>query len=1373
MMWKLAIIVFLLGLYDANAKTLAWRHCNGCGKNTPQESRGCDLEFDLAAYGEDENDAPRLQVYPGERIDIPVRDLMNDLVPDDFFEGEPLNGFQWKETGLLYYTVGILRPSESIVQEEPVDRFMIYQEIKDSELDNGVLHTYIPALKYEDERYGGRETTIQVSVNANPGNLKGTFPVNYYSLENDNRAYFCADIDVEEEDDRWVDSDLFQWKTGAWGPCIHKETEGRCPYDAAPGSGIQTRVVKCDHPALVSGSEIFIQGYDGSSPETVVPEGSCSGEQILTRTCTPPPCSGGKWSSWASSLQLTDGDSVTIPSGMDGDVVLDQSTPNLNLLEIKSTLRVEDSSAADIKLTADQVSVNGGKLVCGAPEQPWTGTKFEIVLTSQFSDILSRSADTGPFGSSAGLKSVNVKAGGQLLLFGQDGISWTKLHQSAMSGASTIVVDAKETPGWAEGDTILIVNSDFHDISEPDNVAELAVGPSDSTPSGAMSEKRQIKSIQMGNGVATITLDSALEHSHYGRAGPDVIGRRNVDMRSEVVWLSRNIQIRGDEPTSISDLSGYPSFSNLKDLYAQQHADPVHGGHVIAYPTSIVQLKNVEIGPHVGQAGRLARYPLHFHRLKDGGRSSYVDKITIHDSFQRAITIHDTKGMTLTDSSFYNARGHAVFFEDGTEVNNHLEGNIVVDTKPQLAQDLREDTHDDLPSAYWLTNFNNKLLGNVAAGSSRGVGFWFKVDSQSEGELLSHPQAVASSLGAFDDNVAHSNHFSGFWIWHDWYPCARKMNTFHYVEDGPSEFTIFGANSGDLRMDSDVETESGEPLGEFGIVRRNNLEFGGSRCNRQPVQVMRNMLTYKHRDVGTACYLTSTNIEFRDFTSVSDTVAMAFAQVYRDQTGKGGISQIDRQKITGLVVATSNSHGNVLNKDKWCSEMEEKGVPSLDPSRCESECHPWPETSHPSGFPDEEYELVSSSKRYLSGVTLSNEGQVGAQEVSGLTLVDWGASPSCGIIDAQGVHVKPGIGLEFPVGARQIHNVRVLRNNQDVTQDTALGLIARLHANDNYGNHETVFVGPDALGSMRSTFPNGAYAMVPSGEDDLFILPEGEGPNGNGCIEARVDDSLQSDSIDSILCDARDIWLTSFSVDFSYTDLYKSGDGPGELQCTPSLLLRDFAENDEFDRTYAGVGFMEDSGIGRPSESSDFYRYRYPFKAAVGKMYLLDFGIDYFEECASLYVLRNKPTYLTMEKMDYDPKNGDKERSFDLVLAFPADTGYRPNIKHYFDTTMGDYGKLGSGTQIYVPLPSKRKRNLQYVESEDLVYDEECCDDTLFIHVRLGQRIDGKDTAMEMRFSDDFDGDEMDCWRHCDEFPWPFAESFRDTSAARALERVN
>jgi hypothetical protein len=701
-----------------------------------------------------------------------VEDLLGSI-PSSYFASEDSHSFNWRKTGILYHSVSILKPTISRVIEEPVDRFMSYQELKNSELDDGVIHSYVPALDYS-EKFGGPQTTIMVSVNANPGDLKGTFPVNYYSLESDNRLYFCADIDVDDKHRGWRESDLFDWKAGSWGPCVHKESNGVCPYEDSPGSGYQTREVTCSHPAVVNGAGGFVRIGDGpgdsQTTDDVVRDRFCAGSSkpVTSRSCTPPSCEGGNWSSWTGKLGLSDGDSVLIPEGMTSDVVLDISPPKLKVIEIRSKLRVGNSG--NIRLVADTVHVNGGELEAGSSSEPYAGEKFEILLTSDYTPILSRSVDNGPRGKGAMNKALMVTNDGLLSLFGKEGTSWTRLVEPALAGAETISVASSEALAWRVGDSIVIANSDYHDVANSESMLSGEQYPSmDVGSDGSLNERRTVKSIERQASKTVIGIDRALEFSHYGAKSEDKIADRSIDQRSEVLWLSRNIQVLGSTPGSIADLPGFPSFASASQVYSQSTVDPVYGGHImITTSGNRMELSNVEIGPRMGQAGRLARYPLHFHRIGSKGSKSFVSNCAIHDTFQRSITIHDTKKLRVSNTGSFNVRGHAVFFEDGTETDCDIRSNLVVGTKPQLIQDLREDVHDDLPSAYWITNFNNLFEDNIAVGTARGVGFWFKVNSHSEGELLSHPQAIASSLKSFKRNTAHSNHFSGLWIWHDW-----------------------------------------------------------------------------------------------------------------------------------------------------------------------------------------------------------------------------------------------------------------------------------------------------------------------------------------------------------------------------------------------------------------------------------------------------------------------------------------------------------------------------------------------------------------------------------------------------------------------------
>ena len=107
----------------------------------------------------------------------------------------------------------------------------------------------------------------------------------------------------------------------------------------------------------------------------------------------------------------------------------------------------------------------------------------------------------------------------------------------------------------------------------------------------------------------------------------------------------------------------------------------------------------------------------------------------------------------------FETRGHGVYLEDGTEEGNLIQGNCLFNTRETADDPL--DVEDRTPSSYWLSNSNNKVIGNVAAGS-RYAGFWIVPDSS----VPSHPWSSVvcprySKMDEFCDNVAHSNYKYG------------------------------------------------------------------------------------------------------------------------------------------------------------------------------------------------------------------------------------------------------------------------------------------------------------------------------------------------------------------------------------------------------------------------------------------------------------------------------------------------------------------------------------------------------------------------------------------------------------------------------------
>ena len=70
---------------------------------------------------------------------------------------------------------------------------------------------------------------------------------------------------------------------------------------------------------------------------------------------------------------------------------------------------------------------------------------------------------------------------------------------------------------------------------------------------------------------------------------------------------------------------------------------------------STAHFDHVEI-THAGQAGRLGRYPIHFH-MEGDVHGSYVKGCAIHRSFNRAVTMHGVHNLVVERNVIYDILG--------------------------------------------------------------------------------------------------------------------------------------------------------------------------------------------------------------------------------------------------------------------------------------------------------------------------------------------------------------------------------------------------------------------------------------------------------------------------------------------------------------------------------------------------------------------------------------------------------------------------------------------------------------------------------------------------------------------------------------------
>mmetsp|Transcript_4311 Transcript_4311/g.10607 ORF Transcript_4311/g.10607 Transcript_4311/m.10607 type:complete len:3581 (-) Transcript_4311:97-10839(-) len=414
------------------------------------------------------------------------------------------------------------------------------------------------------------------------------------------------------------------------------------------------------------------------------------------------------WSSpttWGGLPPPREGESVSIPAGM--HIILDvPRVPLLKAVVIQGVLEFKNDVPFDIEFNAHFVLVqDGGHLIVGkeGANNHFKG-KATIVLHGRRSDV------EAPI---YGTKVLAVRRG-TLDLHGKPVVAtWTRLAADAAQGANTLVV-SKNVADWPVGSQIVVAPSSWSHLDAETHVITAV-------------------SYNANTGLSTITLAGTLSTYHLGSWATDSGNTQVVDMRAEVGLLSRNVIFQGD------------------DVHTQ--ADQL-GAHIMLHDPdgqAVGRIEHIE-ARNVGQAFRLGRYPIHYHLLGDVS-TSYIRNSAIHHSFNRAVTIHGVTNLRVEGNVAYDVMGHTFFIEDGIETKNILRNNLAVLTR---ASHSLLDT-DTTPASFWITNPDNTIEGNAAAGSER-YGFWV--------DLPVHPSGPSSTstvcpqgtpLLSFSDNSAHSN----------------------------------------------------------------------------------------------------------------------------------------------------------------------------------------------------------------------------------------------------------------------------------------------------------------------------------------------------------------------------------------------------------------------------------------------------------------------------------------------------------------------------------------------------------------------------------------------------------------------------------------
>lgn len=378
----------------------------------------------------------------------------------------------------------------------------------------------------------------------------------------------------------------------------------------------------------------------------------------------------------------------------------------------------------DIHMEAEAIVVNGGQLLIGSEQTPYTKQGL-ITLHGHWHTFKLPLCGAKTIFQTRG----NIEMHGIPIA-----TTWSELELTAFPGDTSITV--RGTLDWKLGSLIIIAASDRvvqHCRSDRRDLCQVEERFVSAVKTGPMSNS------SLGGPTTIIVVDRPLVYRHlaeeydamhppeYCEEDPTMCALTQV--RAEVGLLTRNIKVKGSNYHDGSGPAGSEGF----------------GGHLMHAEKA--KYAYVEFF-WVGQAFQMGRYPLHLH-LTGVNPTSYIKGCAIHRTFMRGVTVHGTHQAVIKDNVLYNNMAHGYFIEDGNEHNNIFENNLGMMTHISYSVLVSDQT----PACFWLRNPSNYFRNNHAAGGA-AFGFWF--------ETLG--QAAPLGIKEFLNNTAHSNGNTGVWI---------------------------------------------------------------------------------------------------------------------------------------------------------------------------------------------------------------------------------------------------------------------------------------------------------------------------------------------------------------------------------------------------------------------------------------------------------------------------------------------------------------------------------------------------------------------------------------------------------------------------------
>lgn len=468
------------------------------------------------------------------------------------------------------------------------------------------------------------------------------------------------------------------------------------------------------------------------------------------------------------------------PNGCGPNVVIDRDFTERTgnplgkiTIEKGAGLAVPHALDGTLELETTGIRVAGtlslGTATCPVGSASHPNGRVKVTFTGQAD---SSGGHAGHSSGSGSDKGIEVIAGGTLRLYGakgvaKDGVNWTHLSQPAGPAAYQHVDQGIGAPvavggdsrlylandvvagGWRPGDWIVVATSSFSPFE---------------------SEFVQIDAVTATAGdTSIVTLRQPLRHYHFGGRNPGLPGEANygagaelnfgVDERAEVGLISRSVTLTARTPAA-------PEATRSPGT-----ADPyLHWGGEIRILDGFTEvgIQGVEL-EKFGKP-RLGSYPVHFHLANNAAGKHLVDSNSIHHSYNKCVTVHQTQGVNITNNVCARAVGHLFYQEIAEEQGGAFLGNLGIGAQSHyfgLADNVPR-TADGRVRNYWegdhlgrASGYDSLEVPNMDAQDNPMRGACYRLPGP-DGMLLVN--APPGAQGCAADHPLYVEPASGFWI---------------------------------------------------------------------------------------------------------------------------------------------------------------------------------------------------------------------------------------------------------------------------------------------------------------------------------------------------------------------------------------------------------------------------------------------------------------------------------------------------------------------------------------------------------------------------------------------------------------------------------